>query len=155
MLEFSNAGKFNDKPGIADNVDKVYKNAEVIDFRPSGIPETSYDKVIDLAQQLQRASTDTPGSVADKLSYPIHTVDNALWSDFSTDLHRKMTAQKKPFSKQRRDLQEDAIESAAEMVDSVMSANEKSDSGSKSIDLFMASEDADKLLRALSFLELY
>lgn len=151
-------GRRIDKPGIADDVYNELIEPEVIEFRHSDIPEnlkSAYDKVIDLAQQLQRASTDTPGRVADKLSYPIHTVDNALWSDFSTDLHRKMTAQKMPFSDQRRELQEDAIESAAEMIDSVMSANERSDSESKSIDLFMASEDADKLLSALNFLKLY
>jgi len=151
-------GRRIDKPGIADDVYDNLIEPEVIEFRHSDIPEnlkTAYDKVIDLAQQLQRASMDTKGSIADKLSYPIQNVDNNLWSDFGTDLGQKMAMQDMPFSDQRRELQEDAIESAAEMIDSVMSANERSDPESKSIDLFMASEDADKLLSALNFLKLY
>ena len=66
-----------------------------------------------------------------------------------------MRIQGELFSKQRRELQRDAIKSAAEMIDGVMSANERSDEESKSIDLFMASEHADVLLSALNFLKLY
>jgi len=74
-------GRRIDKPGIADDVYDELIEPEVIEFRQSDIPEnlkSAYDKVVDLAQQLQRSSTDTKGSMADKLSYPIHTVDESL-----------------------------------------------------------------------------
>ena len=52
-------GRRIDKPGIADDVYDNLIEPEVIEFRPAGIPEnlkSSYDKVVDLAQQLQRTT---------------------------------------------------------------------------------------------------